>query len=80
MRLSPILAVAERAKTSEKKLERAGRAEEDVHLSDRLGRLIDGLCRPIGLHALGLGRVSVSGGLSLSGGAAGARLVPASPL
>lgn len=40
-------------KTSKKKPERAGSgaggAEEEVHLSDRLRRMTDRLCGPIGL-------------------------------
>lgn len=62
-------------KTSKKKLERAGsgvgRAKEDVHLSDRLRRMTDRLCRPIGLHTFCLGRFRVRGGFSLRGAGAG---------
>lgn len=58
-------------KTSKKKLERAGsgvgRATEEVHLSDRLRRITDRLCRPIGLQIFRLGRFRVSGGFSLRG-------------
>lgn len=67
------------AKTSKHKLERAGRTEEEVHLSDRQGRMIDSLCRPIGLHTFSLRRVSVNGGFSLSAGGARACLITVSP-
>lgn len=81
MCLSTILTVAEAAqKTSKNKLERAGRTEEDVHLSYGQGRMIDGLCRPIGLHTFSLGRFSVNGGFALSGGVAWACLITVSPL
>lgn len=77
MCLSTILTVTE---TSKNKLERAGRTEEEVHLSDRQGRMIDGLCGPIGLHTFSLGRFSVNGGFSLNGGGARACLITVSPL
>ena len=54
-------------KTSKKKPERSGGAEDEVHLSDRLGRMISGLCGPIGLQIFCLGRFGFSGGYSLKG-------------
>ncbi len=62
-------------KTSKKKLERAdsgvGRAEEEVHLSDRLWRMIDRLCGPVRLQTFSLGRLRVIGGVSWRGTRAG---------
>lgn len=44
----------------------AGGAEEDVHLSDRLRKMADGLCRPIRFQTFCLGRFGVGGGFSLN--------------
>ena len=56
-------------KTSKRKLERAGGggggAKEEVHLSDRLRRMTDGLGRPIRLRTFCLGRLGVSWGFGL---------------
>lgn len=50
--------------SKKRKVERTGRAEEEVHLSDRL-RLTDRLA--VGLRAFCLRRVRVRGGFSLKG-------------
>lgn len=47
------------------------RAEEEVHLSDRLRMMTDRLCGPIGLQTVWLGGFGVSRGFSLRGGGAG---------
>lgn len=81
MCLSTILTVAEAAhRQARRSWKRAGRTEEDVHLSYGQGRMIDSLCRPIGLHTFSLGRFSVNGGFSLSGGVAWECLITVSPL
>lgn len=51
--------------SKKRKVERTGRAKEEVHLSDRLRRLTDRLA--VGLRAFCLGRVRVRGGFSLKG-------------
>lgn len=62
-------------KTSKKQLEKAGsglvRAEEEVHLSDRLRRMTDRLGGPIGLQMFCLGRFRVSGGFGRWGAGTG---------
>lgn len=81
MCLSTILTAAEAAHRQARiSWKRAGRTEEDVHLSHGQGRMIDSLCGPIGLHTFSLGRFSVNGGFSLSGGVAWERLVAVSVL